>query len=140
MTALPETQAPTAARPGIPTILIVDDHASTAKALAQLLASANYATAISLRGQEALTFADEHAIAAAVVDIHLPDINGLILTRQLRERIGPDKPIIILSGDTSMEVINSLPHVGATYFFSKPVNARQLLERLREWVGDPAAV
>ena len=52
-----------------------------------------------------------------------------------REILGPDTPIIVLSGDTSMPTLNSLPHVGATYFFSKPVNAAHLLERLKESVG-----
>ena len=74
--------------------------------------------------------------SAAVVDIHLPDINGLILSQQLRERLGPDAPIIVVSGDTSMETIKSLPHVGATYFFPKPVSARQLIARLKELLGE----
>jgi hypothetical protein len=38
-----------------------------------------------------------------------------------------------------MPTLNSLPHVGATWFFSKPVNAGYLLERLREWLGSGAA-
>ena len=82
----------------------------------------------------------------AVVDIHLPDMNGLVVSQKFRERLGPHAPIIVLSGDTSMETLNSLPHVGATYFFSKPVNSGQLLERSRngcqrravstgEWIG-----
>ena len=70
-----------------------------------------------------------------MIDIHLPDISGLVLSTKLREKYGPDLPIIIVSGDTSMEMIRSLPHVGATYFFPKPINAEYLLERLREWIG-----
>jgi len=61
-------------------------------------------------------------------------MNGLVVAQKLRERIGPSGTIIILSGDTSLETLNSLPHVGATYFFSKPVSASKLVERLREWV------
>ena len=52
----------------------------------------------------------------------------------MRELLGPDVPIIVVSGDTSMEVINALSHVGATYFFSKPLNVPNLLERLKEWI------
>ncbi len=62
---------------------------------------------------------------------NFPDISGLIVTQKLRERMGPKAPIILLSGDRSMETLNSLPHVGATDFFSKPVNSSQLIERLR---------
>ena len=116
-------------------VLIVDDNEPTAKALAKVLGSANMATAVCYRGGDALDFAKRNDISAAVVDIHLPDLSGLVVTQQLRQRLGPATPIIILSGDTSMETLNSLPHVGATYFFSKPVNAGQLLQRLQEWIS-----
>lgn len=113
-------------------ILIVDDNPLTANALETLLTSVALPIAVSHRGGDALTFAQRHQCAAAVVDIHLPDISGLVVSQKLRERFGPEVPIIILSGDTSMETLNSLPHVGATYFFSKPVNSSQLLGRLKE--------
>lgn len=120
-----------------PTILIVDDNEPTATALAKVIAAAQFQTAVSYRGMDAVEYAAKHAINAAVVDIHLPDISGLVVTQKLRERLGPSIPIIILSGDTSMEMLNALPYVGATYFFSKPVNVPQLIERLQEWVGGP---
>jgi len=48
--------------------------------------------------------------------------------------LGPQTPLVILSGDTSIQTINSLPHVGATYFFPKPIQGIQLVERLKEWI------
>ena len=127
--------APAAPSEG-PKVLIVDDCTATANALAALLRRANFRTAISHRGGDALDLAaGGDSFAAAVVDIHLPDLSGLVVSQKLRERFGPDTPIIVLSGDTSMQTLNSLPHVGATYFFSKPVNSAHLLERLRECVG-----
>lgn len=125
----------------LPRILLVDDSEPTAKALAALLDRAKYATAVALRGSEGIDVARAEtaagrAFAAAVVDIHLPDLSGLVVSQKLREILGPRTPIIVLSGDTSMTTLNSLPHVGATYFFSKPVNAGQLLARLKQWTGD----
>lgn len=114
------------------TVLIVDDSPATANGLAKVLQTSGLQTAVCLRGQDALDYAQNHPVHAAVVDIHLPDLNGLVVTQQLRQNLGPDTPIIILSGDTSMELLNALPHVGATYFFSKPVNASQLVQRLHE--------
>jgi CheY-like chemotaxis protein len=116
-------------------ILIVDDHAIVVRALSLILADAGYQTAPFLCGQDALAYVRDHPIHAAVIDIHLPDISGLVLTQRLREQLGPDIPIIIVSGDTSMENLNSLPHVGATYFFSKPLKSKQLIEQLRELIG-----
>jgi DNA-binding response OmpR family regulator len=83
-----------------------------------------------------LDYVRANGCAAALVDIHLPDLSGLVVAQKLREMLGPDAPIVVVSGDTSMEVINALPHVGATYFFSKPLNVAYLLERMKEWVGN----
>jgi DNA-binding response OmpR family regulator len=131
VTAADNSSTPIAA----PTILIVDDSEPTAQALAKVLSAARFQTAVSYRGNDAVEYAATHPVNGAVVDIHLPDLNGLVVTQKLREKLGPATPIVILSGDTSMEMLNSLPHVGATYFFSKPVNAAQLVKRLQEWVG-----
>jgi DNA-binding response OmpR family regulator len=121
--------------PAPPRILVVDDSEPTARALAALLGGANYHAVTALRGADALDRAAEHDFAAAIVDVHLPDINGLLVTQKLRAAFGADVPIIVLSGDTSMQTLNRLPDAGATYFFSKPVNSAQLLERLRELVS-----
>jgi CheY-like chemotaxis protein len=115
-------------------ILIVDDNPTTAKAVALLL-GAHYPTVFFHRGAAVLAHAQEHGCLAAVVDVHLPDMNGLLVAERLRTLVGPDVPIIILSGDTSMETLNSLSHVGATHFFSKPVAGSTLLEKLNESLG-----
>jgi len=135
VTSVPEKTTQTFNDPAIRSILIVDDNVAIAGALARILGAANFATHVYFRGNDALASAQNTAFDGAVIDIHLPDINGLVLSKKLRELWGPAKPIIVLSGDNSMEVINSLPHVGATHFFSKPVSANRLLEHLKREMG-----
>jgi FixJ family two-component response regulator len=103
-----------------------------------LFRDAGYDPTSFTEGLSALEHAREHKPAAAVVDIHLPDISGLVVTQRLREILGPRAPIVILSGDGSMEVLNALPHVGATYFFRKPVSGAMLVEHFRERLADSA--
>ena len=122
--------------PALTRILIVDDNEATAHALAKVLESQRFTAVTVFRGIAALEYARSNRCAAALVDVHLPDLNGLVVAQKLRELLGPDTPIIVVSGDTSMEVINALPHVGATYFFSKPLNVPHLLERMKEWIGE----
>ena len=136
----PNHADPAGDAPAPPRVLIVDDSEPTARALAALLRRASYDTDVALRGADGIERARSAraggtSFAAAVVDIHLPDLSGLIVSQKLRELLGPETPIIVLSGDTSMPTLNSLPHVGATYFFSKPVDAGQLLDRLRQSLG-----
>src|SRR5947207_823431 len=101
-------------------VLVVDDNQMLAHALATILDQEGLRCAVCENGSEAITQIEKELPAAAVVDIHLPDISGLVLSSKLRERFGPGPPIIILSGDASMENLRSLSHVGATYFISKP--------------------
>ena len=115
-------------------ILIVDDSRLVTEALGLFLDKAGYAVRAFESGLAALRHAAENPPDAAIIDIHLPDINGLVLTRRLRELLGPRTPLVILSGDTSIQTINSLPHVGATYFFPKPIQGVHLVERLKEWI------
>lgn len=123
---------------GQPAILIVDDNSATTRGLAVLFREAQYTPATFSEGLVALEYARDHKPVAAVVDIHLPDISGLILTQRLREILGPRAPIVVLSGDASMEVLNSLPHVGATHFFHKPVSGSMLVEHFKERLADIA--
>ena len=120
----------------VPRVLIVDDNEPTARALAALLATAHHKSAIFHRGNEALEYAAQKPCLAAIVDIHLPDINGILLAQQLRNRFGPDTPIVVISGDTSVQILTAVSEIGATHFFSKPVNASRLLERLCQWIAD----
>lgn len=128
-----------------PRVLVVDDSEPTARALATLLAGARFEAVVAFRGGDAIARVERAlgdgggGFVAAVVDVHLPDLSGLVVSQKLRELLGPGTPIVVLSGDTSMPVLNSLPHVGATYFFSKPVNGPHLIERLREWTGNVGA-
>ena len=114
-------------------ILIVDDDPVVGRAMEVLLSREGFRTTICKTGSEAMSNANDQHFVAAIVDIHLPDMNGLALSQHLRISMGPARPIVILSGDNSMETIRSLPQTGATYFFSKPVNAVRLIEQLKEW-------
>jgi len=131
-------ESPAPPPPPGPRILVVDDNEPTARALSTLLTSASYQTAVAHRGADALDRARAERFAAAIVDVHLPDMSGLDVAVHLREILGGDAPIIMMSGDTSMQTLNALSHVGATYFFGKPLNSGPFLEQLGQWVGRPA--
>ncbi len=119
-----------------PLVLLIDDSADLTAVLARTLETAGFRTTAFNQGLLGLKYLSEPLIgsdrpSAAILDIHLPDISGLVLALRAREVLGPDAPIVMLSGDASLEVLNSLPHVGATHFFRKPVSSTQLLEKLK---------
>jgi DNA-binding response OmpR family regulator len=112
-------------------VMVVDDDKSLRSALVLLLTKNGFIAEPVASAAEALTYAKQtpHAF---VLDIHLPDMNGLALAEKLRERWGAAVPIVVLSGDTSSKVLETLSSAGATYFFAKPVNGKRLVEQLRE--------
>lgn len=114
------------------TILVIEDDANLGAMLCAFLKKSGYDAVLKITGHDALKFVDTACPAAVIADVHLPDLNGLVLTSKLREKFGKSLPIIVLSGDTSMEVIRSLSHVGATHFFNKPPN----LDNLRQHLSD----
>lgn len=122
-----------------PTVLVVDDDPVVVRSLTILLNRAGFDVVGCETGACALARATTSdaptPVAAAVVDIHLPDVNGLELSQQIRAALGPGVPIIILSGDNSMQTIRALPDAGATYFFAKPVNTSMLIRQLKQWTG-----
>ncbi|HEX8522388.1 MAG TPA: response regulator [Tepidisphaeraceae bacterium] len=130
MTLTSEGSTPAEA-PAPSTILVVDDNTNVTQALVLLIQRAGYNAVGCHNGTDALACVETTKPSAAVVDVHLPDMNGLILAQKLRVVLGKDVPIIVVSGDTSMETLNSLSHVGATYFFSKPLSSQSLLKHLK---------
>src|SRR5205809_6871471 len=97
-------------------VLVVDDNQTIAQAVRRILEQDGWRVMLCFDGAEALRQIEKELPAAAVVDIHLPDISGLVLSSKLRQSFGPGRRIIILSGDTSMANLHSLPHGGATCF------------------------
>lgn len=114
-----------------PVVMIVDDHTTVTRALSRIIEQNGFSPASFNSAQAALDYAAANTVRAVILDIHMPDMSGLIVSQRLRDILKPDTPIIILSGDASMETLNSLPHVGATHFFSKPIQAAQIVEHLR---------
>lgn len=117
---------------GLKQILVVEDSPQVGNALGKLLETQGYCARVCETAGEALKMANESVPDGAIVDIHLPDESGLVLSQQLRQRMGPRRPIIVMSGDSSMETIRALSEAGATLFISKPVNAGRLMEHLKE--------
>lgn len=127
------TRGPDAGSSGL-RVLIVDDDPVVGRAMQVLMTREGFAPIICATGAAALQQAAAFDVVAVIVDIHLPDINGLTLSQRLRGLLGPSTPIVILSGDNSIDTLRALPEAGATYFFAKPVNGVRLIEQLKDWV------
>jgi two-component system KDP operon response regulator KdpE len=110
-------------------VLIVDDEDSIRRFLSVTLASQAYTVYEAASGKEALSLAAEEKPDIVILDLGLPDIDGIEVTRLLRE--WTQIPIIILSvRGTEKDKIAALD-AGADDYLIKPFGVGELLARLR---------
>jgi two-component system KDP operon response regulator KdpE len=113
---------------GLPRILVCDDEPQIVRALKVILRDAGFEAVPASTGEEALDLAAVKPPEAAILDLMLPDIDGVELTRRLRE--WTEMPILVLSAvgeeDAKVEALAA----GADDYVTKPFGPRELIARL----------
>ena len=110
-------------------VLVVDDEAQILRALRVILRDAGFEAVPASTAEEALDLVAVRAPDAAIIDLVLPDIDGIELCRRLRE--WSEMPLIVLSavGDEDAKV-RALA-AGADDYVTKPFGPRELIARLQ---------
>ncbi|MGO9294730.1 MAG: response regulator [Streptosporangiaceae bacterium] len=112
-----------------PRILVAEDEPALLRALRITLRARGYAVATAATGQQALAAAAEQPPDAILLDLGLPDIDGITVIRELRGWCRA--PVIVLSGRAgSGDKIGALD-AGADDYVTKPFDTGELLARLR---------
>lgn len=111
------------------TLLIIDDEVQIRRLLEIALSANGYKIIKAGDGKEGLTAAASHQPSGIILDLGLPDADGLEILKKLRAWY--QKPIIILTvRNTEEDVIAALDH-GANDFLTKPFRTGELLARVR---------
>ena len=111
------------------TVLVVEDEASIASFVAMYLRNAGYEVQVAPNGRDALTKAENSTPSLIVLDLMLPDIDGIEVCRRIRQR--SDVPILMLTArDEDVDKIVGL-EVGADDYLTKPFNPRELVARVK---------
>ncbi len=110
-------------------ILVVDDDPPSVKMIAFLLREEGYTVETADNGRAALEIIEREAPDLVILDVMMPHIDGLEVTKRIRQRL--DIPIIILSakGETSDKVIGL--ELGADDYLAKPFEPSELLARVK---------
>ncbi len=111
-------------------ILIIEDETDIRTQVVRQLQQHEYMVDETGEGKEGLFYAQEYPIDAAIVDIGLPDISGLDVIRQLRDK-GNTLPILILTArDRWQDKVDGL-EAGADDYLAKPFQMEELLARVK---------
>jgi DNA-binding response OmpR family regulator len=117
------------ASPNTQTVLVVEDEGSIASFVSLYLKNAGYAVRTASTGSQALEQVASQMPALIVLDLMLPDIDGIEVCRRIRK--SSDVPILMLTArDEDVDKIIGL-EVGADDYLTKPFNPRELVARVK---------
>lgn len=110
-------------------ILLIEDDPRLAEMVKNYLGEAGFAVTVSPRGQDGIALEARETFDALVLDLMLPDIDGLEVCRRIRMR--SQTPILMLTarGDAMDRIVGL--EIGADDYLPKPFEPREMLARLR---------
>jgi two-component system copper resistance phosphate regulon response regulator CusR len=117
-------------------VLLVEDDDRLASSVASQLRQAGFAVDSVTRGEDALRESAISPYDAIVLDLQLPDIDGVELCRQIRERRTPARIIMATARDGVADRIAGLD-MGADDYVVKPYSVQELIARLRALLRRP---
>lgn len=109
------------------TIIIVDDDKFILNVFSRILQKQGYNVDVVETGQETLEKMNEKKYDLALIDVNLPDINGIDLVSKLNS-INPDLIKIVITGFPSIEDATSAMDLGVIAYLVKPVKSEELIE------------
>ncbi|HET6321128.1 MAG TPA: response regulator [Hyphomicrobium sp.] len=122
------------------TVLIVEDNELNMKLFHDILAAHGYATIQTRNGLEALDLAREHRPALILMDIQLPEISGLEVTKWLKEDDElRDIPVVAITAFAMKGDEERIRSGGCEAYISKPISVSNFLETVQRFVGEPRA-
>lgn len=114
-------------------ILAVDDSPSMRKMVSFTLTGASYHVVEAVDGQDALEKAETHDIHLVLADQNMPRLDGIGLTRKLREHPKfKTIPILILTTESSDQMKQAGRSAGATGWLVKPFDPNRLIEVIQK--------
>jgi DNA-binding NtrC family response regulator len=121
------------------TVLIVDDEKNILVTLGQALQLAGYQTELAASGKTALDIVAVKPIDAVLMDVKMPDLDGLAVIEKL-SALRPNIPVIMMSGHATIDVAVKATQLGARDFLEKPIARERLLVALRNALSHQAAL
>jgi CheY-like chemotaxis protein len=118
-------------------VLLIDDEKAYAKVIQDALEASGIKTYVAHNAEEALTLYQQITPNLVLLDVMMPDIDGLTLLRWLREHSEQDDiPIHIVSAKSMPDDHKAAIQAGANGFLAKPFTLDELREVLVEYIPD----
>ena len=111
-------------------VLLADDEAEIARALKTMLERSQYTVDVAQDGREALDFLENASYDAVVLDVMMPQMDGLTVLRRMRAA-GNSTPTLLLTAKSGIDDRVAGLDAGADDYLSKPFSSQEFLARVR---------
>jgi len=119
-------------------ILVVDDYIVQQRVLRQVLSSVGYQVIVASDGTEALEYLAQSPVSLVILDIALPDLDGIeVLLRIRADAALANLPVVMLTASGSDDVKIAARRAGATAFLSKPASSHEVIRMVQSLIGEP---
>jgi len=115
-------------------ILVADDEAATRMIVASQLAEAGFTVSEAEDGAEAIKHLREQKFEVALLDIKMPNVDGIQVLKFIRET-SPETKAIIMTGFADLELAMEAMELGAIDFFSKPFSIDEVIASVKQAVS-----
>jgi two-component system cell cycle response regulator DivK len=121
-------------------ILIVEDNEQNMKLVRDLLQFKGYQTLEATTGMEGLRLARERNPALVLMDIQLPDIDGITALAKLRaDPVTQKIPVVAVSASVMPDEQQRIVASGFDAYITKPINVKKFVETVERFIGKPKA-
>ncbi len=122
------------------TILIVEDNEKNMKLARDILRAKGYAVLEAVNGESGVQLALQHKPDLVLMDIQLPDINGIQAFERIRANAGTAHvPVVAFTASVTAGDRSRIGDAGFDAFLGKPINLKEFVETVRRIAGEPTA-
>lgn len=128
-----QSSAASSGAPGL--VLLVEDNSYNQTLARIILQHAGFSVNIAENGAQALEMLPKNQYQLVLMDVHMPVMDGYTATRAIRSQAQYARlPVIALTAHVTADFHQECLDAGMNDFVTKPIDARTLLEKVREWV------
>jgi DNA-binding NtrC family response regulator len=119
-------------------ILIVDDEIGIRELLSEILFDEGYQVILAENAEQARIYRNEHEPDMVLLDIWMPDTDGITLLKEWAEQEMLTMPVVMMSGHGTLETAVEATRIGAVDFLEKPISMQKLLSTIAKAISDDA--
>lgn len=121
------------------TILVVDDEMGIRELLSEILSDEGHVVDVAENAQAARDYRLRHAPDLVLLDIWMPDTDGVTLLKEWASQGQLTMPVIMMSGHATIDTAVEATKIGALDFLEKPITLQKLLKSVEHGLARGAA-